>query len=53
VPGENALTRRRDAEARGVVPYPGVIDALRPVAEKLGVAMPSPIANPKSQIANG
>ncbi|MSR19706.1 MAG: Ldh family oxidoreductase [Gemmatimonadetes bacterium] len=40
VPGESALARRRDALARGVAPYPGVIDALRPSAERLGVLMP-------------
>lgn len=40
VPGERALARRRDALARGVAPYPGVIDALRPSAERLGVLMP-------------
>jgi L-lactate dehydrogenase len=45
VPGESALARRRDAEAHGVALYPGVIDALRPAAEKLGVQVPSPIAN--------
>jgi LDH2 family malate/lactate/ureidoglycolate dehydrogenase len=41
IPGESALARRRDAEARGVTLYPGVLDALRPAAEKLGVAMPN------------
>jgi L-lactate dehydrogenase len=40
VPGENALARKRAALASGVVPYPGVIDALRPVAERFGVPMP-------------
>jgi LDH2 family malate/lactate/ureidoglycolate dehydrogenase len=52
IPGEHALARRRDAEARGVALYPGVIEALRPAAETFGVAMPAPIANRKSQIAN-
>jgi L-lactate dehydrogenase len=52
VPGEHALARRRDAEAHGVTLYPGVIDALKPAADKFGVPMPSPIANHKSQIAN-
>ena len=40
VPGEHALARKRMALAQGVVPYPGVLDALRPVAEKFGVPMP-------------
>jgi LDH2 family malate/lactate/ureidoglycolate dehydrogenase len=52
LPGENAVARRRATEARGVVPYPGVIEALRPAADKFGVPMPSPITNHKSQITN-
>lgn len=40
IPGENALARKRDALARGVVPYPGVVDALRPLAEQFKVPMP-------------
>jgi len=36
-----------------LVIYLGVIDALKPAAEKLGVPMPSPIANHKSQVTNG
>jgi L-lactate dehydrogenase len=40
VPGEQALARKRTALAHGVVPYQGVIDALRPVAERFGVPMP-------------
>jgi LDH2 family malate/lactate/ureidoglycolate dehydrogenase len=40
VPGEHALASKRRALAQGVVPYPGVLDALRPVAEKFGVPMP-------------
>jgi len=53
LPGERAVARRRDAATRGVVPYPGVIEALRPAAEKFGVPMPQPITNHKSQITNG
>lgn len=40
VPGENAMARRRAALGGGVEMYPGVIDALKPFAEKLGVALP-------------
>jgi L-lactate dehydrogenase len=40
LPGEQALMRRRDALARGVVMYPGIMDALRPFAEQFGVPMP-------------
>jgi L-lactate dehydrogenase len=40
VPGENAMARRRAALAGGVEMYPGIIDALKPFAEKLGVALP-------------
>ena len=44
VPGENAMARRRAAYspegAGGVEMYPGIIDALKPFAEKLGVAVP-------------
>lgn len=40
LPGEQALARKRDALARGVVMYPGIMDALRPFAERFGVAMP-------------
>lgn len=40
VPGEHALASKRMALAQGMVPYPGVLDALRPVAEKFGVPMP-------------
>lgn len=43
VPGEHALARKRLALAQGVVPYPGVIDALRPVAERFGVPVPQPL----------
>lgn len=40
LPGEQALARRRDALARGVVMYPGIMDALRPFAERFGIEMP-------------
>ena len=40
VPGENAMTRRRAALADGVEMYPGIIDALKPFADKYGVPLP-------------
>ena len=40
VPGENAMARRRAALAGGVEMYPGIIDALKPFADKFGVALP-------------
>ena len=40
VPGEGALARKRTAMAAGVEMYPGVLEALRPWAERFGVAMP-------------
>jgi L-lactate dehydrogenase len=40
VPGENAMARRRAALAGGVEMYPGILDALKPFAEKFGVALP-------------
>lgn len=45
IPGEHALHRKREALARGVVPYPGVLDALRPWAERFGMPMPLPLDN--------
>ena len=44
VPGEHALARKRDALAHGVVPHPGVVDALQPSAERFGVPMPQVLA---------
>jgi LDH2 family malate/lactate/ureidoglycolate dehydrogenase len=40
VPGEKAMSHRRQAQTHGVVLYPGVLDALRPFAEQFGVEMP-------------
>jgi L-lactate dehydrogenase len=40
VPGARALATRRDALAHGVTLHPGILEALRPAAEKLGVPMP-------------
>lgn len=44
LPGEGALARKRAALAGGVDMYPGVLDALRPWAERFGVAPPTSIA---------
>lgn len=43
LPGEQALARKRTALKDGVALYPGIMDALRPWAEKSGVAQPRPI----------
>jgi L-lactate dehydrogenase len=44
LPGEGALARKRAALAHGVELYPGIVDALRPLADKFGVAVPEPAA---------
>ncbi|MBX6323271.1 MAG: Ldh family oxidoreductase [Rhodospirillaceae bacterium] len=46
LPGEQALARRQRAEAEGVRLYPGIMESLRPWAEKLGVRPPRPIQPP-------
>jgi L-lactate dehydrogenase len=40
LPGENALDRKRAALVGGVELYSGILDALRPFAERLGVTIP-------------
>jgi LDH2 family malate/lactate/ureidoglycolate dehydrogenase len=40
LPGERALALKRRALAEGVRLHPGIMSALRPWAEKLGVAIP-------------
>jgi len=40
IPGAQALARKRAAAAAGVTLHPGILDALRPSAEKFGVAVP-------------
>jgi LDH2 family malate/lactate/ureidoglycolate dehydrogenase len=40
LPGERGLARKRAAIADGVQLFAGIIDSLRPPAERLGVAMP-------------
>jgi L-lactate dehydrogenase len=40
VPGQHALARRRAAVASGVMLHPGVLEALRPAAERFGVPLP-------------
>lgn len=43
LPGQQALANKRAALRDGVMLYPGIIDALNPWAEKLGVAAPRPM----------
>jgi L-lactate dehydrogenase len=43
VPGERAWMRRRQALCDGLSLYPGVLDAMLPWAQKLGVTPPQPI----------
>ena len=43
MPGERTLALRKDQLARGVRLYPGIMDNLRPWADKLMVEMPQPI----------
>jgi len=45
LPGENALASKRAALAHGVTLYPGVLDALRPCAERFGVTMPAALSD--------
>jgi len=42
LPGQQGLTRKRAALRDGVPLYPGIMDALRPWAEKLKVGLPTP-----------
>jgi LDH2 family malate/lactate/ureidoglycolate dehydrogenase len=42
LPGQQALARKRQALKDGVRLHPGIMDALRAAAEKLGVTMPEP-----------
>lgn len=41
LPGDSGLQRRREQLANGVRLYPGIIDGLKPWAEKLGVLLPA------------
>ncbi len=40
LPGENGLARKRKALEDGVVLFPGIMESLKPHAERLGVALP-------------
>jgi len=44
LPGEAGMQRLRDHRAHGVALYPTIMPALLPWAEKLGVAVPAPLA---------
>lgn len=43
MPGDGALARKRTALADGVELHPSILPALTPIAEELGVPLPSPI----------
>lgn len=43
LPGEHGLARRRRQLAAGITPHPGILPALTPWAEKLGVALPTAV----------
>ena len=40
LPGENGLARKRKAVTDGVTLFPGIMESLKPHAERLGVALP-------------
>jgi len=44
LPGERALARRAAQLESGVVLRPGILESLRPWVDRLGVAMPAPLA---------
>jgi LDH2 family malate/lactate/ureidoglycolate dehydrogenase len=44
LPGQQALAKKRAALKDGVTLYPGIMEALKPWAEKLAVAAPRPLA---------
>ncbi len=44
LPGDGALSRKRNALANGVPLYPGILPQLEPVAQELGVDLPSPMS---------
>ena len=44
LPGERALARREAQLASGVTLRAGILDSLRPWADRLGVAMPAPLS---------
>jgi LDH2 family malate/lactate/ureidoglycolate dehydrogenase len=43
LPGEAALARKRQALRSGVILHPGLFDALKPWADRLGVTAPRPL----------
>lgn len=43
LPGQRGLQHKRQAQASGLQLYPGIVEALLPWAEKLGVAPPKPL----------
>jgi L-lactate dehydrogenase len=51
LPGENGLRRRAEQLNRGVDLYPGILEALAPWSEKLGIPAPTSVSAPK--VADG
>jgi LDH2 family malate/lactate/ureidoglycolate dehydrogenase len=49
LPGERALANRQAASIDGVALYPGILDSLRPWAERLGVSLPTPRESSSSE----
>lgn len=43
LPGEKGLAQREEARARGVALAPGVMEGLRPLAGRHGIALPEPL----------
>ena len=43
MPGDDAQARRRQQLERGIILHPGIMPALQPWAEKLGVKIPKPL----------
>lgn len=46
LPGEKGLAHREEALQRGVALAPGIMEGLRPLAERHGVALPEPLPEP-------
>lgn len=44
LPGQHGLAHKRQSLATGLPLYPGIIEALTPLAERWGIAVPNPVA---------
>jgi LDH2 family malate/lactate/ureidoglycolate dehydrogenase len=49
LPGERGLERKRRALAEGVALYPGILTALAPHGERLGVPPPAALSEPRTE----